>query len=102
MRDTGHYAVRLYGVYAGLPDSVIEELWISLPGARFSRGDTKPIFGSRPGDAPKAVPKYLAVVYDTADFNPPHEELLDGWMRDQSPRAPGYRYQVWRVPETGL
>ena len=102
VRDSGRYMVRIYGVYDGLPDPVVEEIWASSEGVRYSKHDAKPVFGFVPTSVPKSAPKYLAVVYDTATFHPPAEELLDLWTNDQSPRAPSYRYQVLRVPESAL
>ncbi len=105
VRDTGHYAVRVFALYAGLPEPVAQELWSSPEDRRFGKGDPKPVFASRPHSAPPSLPRYLALIYDTGSVASFDSEDVVGLLRAGAGagggRQPSFQYQVFRVPEPG-
>jgi hypothetical protein len=101
VRDTGKYTVRVFGIYSGMPEAVAKEIWSSPEGLRFGSQDAEPIFSSLPA-SDSTRPRFLAVVFDTTTLTSLVPEELPQLLRNGGGggRIPGFRYQVFRVPES--
>lgn len=102
IRDGGSYSIKVFGIYPGLPDPVAEEIWESPGEKRFSRSEPEPVFPSRTPQGSQNSPKFLAVMYDTASLSALQPEEVPGLLREGGGggRAPSFRYQVFRVPDS--
>jgi hypothetical protein len=100
IRDGGKYAIRIYGIYPGMPEPVAVEIWKSPGEQRYGSRDLEPVFSSSPREV-KANPRYFAVVYDTASLDQLNAEEVPGLLHDGSGggRMPSFHYQVFRVPD---
>ncbi len=102
VRDKGKYAIKVYGIYAGIPEPVAEEIWKSPAERRYSNTDPEPIFTSNPTQN-KSAPQFLAVVYDTASLDALLAEDIPGLLHNgvTGGRTQNLHYQVFRVPDGG-
>lgn len=99
IRDGEKYAIRIYGIYPGMPEPVAVEIWRSPGEQRYGSRDLEPVFSSSPREE-KVNPRYFAVVYDTASLDQLSAEEVPSLLHDGSGggRTPAFRYQVFRVP----
>lgn len=98
IRDAKKYSVRVFGIYPGIPEAVAEEIWKNPVGLKYGSAEIKPVFISKTSNT--AVPRFLAVVYDTVSLEPIAVEDIPGLLHDGGGggRTPSFHYQVFRVP----
>jgi len=107
VRDDRKYSIRIFGIYAGMPEPVAEEIWKSPESARYGSHDAEPIFPSLPPPSPtqpqrdlKTPPRFLVVVYDSGSLESLTLEDLPALLREGGGggRVPAFHYQIFNVP----
>jgi hypothetical protein len=102
VKDSGRYAVRVFGLGGEKRDPAAWEIPFGLPEKKYGGRDPKPVFPSRASEDKPL--HYLAVVYDTASL----EGLTLGDVSDllemeggAGGRSASFWYQIFRAPDPG-